>query len=139
MAPSSSGPGYLVLIQKIAGSNPAGVTKFEKWIRGYYNYPVMPKTKLFKLLAVFTLIVGFAFHILYTDGSIVISNNDDTTATVYSVVIFTLLPLFAIFTCLAFLSRGRSVAASLLFTLLIVGAVLFLGVVSAFAIGLSAI
>jgi phosphoribosylaminoimidazole carboxylase (NCAIR synthetase) len=26
MAPSSSGPGYLVLIQKIAGSNPAGVT-----------------------------------------------------------------------------------------------------------------
>ena len=26
-APSSSGPGYLVLIQKIAGSNPAGVTK----------------------------------------------------------------------------------------------------------------
>jgi hypothetical protein len=25
-APSSSGPGYLVLIQKIAGSNPAGVT-----------------------------------------------------------------------------------------------------------------
>ena len=29
MAPSSSGPGYLVLIQKIAGSNPAGVTKEE--------------------------------------------------------------------------------------------------------------
>jgi hypothetical protein len=27
LAPSSSGPGYLVLIQKIAGSNPAGVTK----------------------------------------------------------------------------------------------------------------
>lgn len=27
MAPSSSGLGYLVLIQKIAGSNPAGVTK----------------------------------------------------------------------------------------------------------------
>ncbi len=27
MAPSSSGSGYLVLIQKIAGSNPAGVTK----------------------------------------------------------------------------------------------------------------
>ncbi len=26
LAPSSSGPGYLVLIQKIAGSNPAGVT-----------------------------------------------------------------------------------------------------------------
>ena len=26
VAPSSSGPGYLVLIQKIAGSNPAGVT-----------------------------------------------------------------------------------------------------------------
>lgn len=26
MAPSSSGSGYLVLIQKIAGSNPAGVT-----------------------------------------------------------------------------------------------------------------
>lgn len=26
MAPSSSGLGYLVLIQKIAGSNPAGVT-----------------------------------------------------------------------------------------------------------------
>ena len=26
MAPSSSGPGHLVLIQKIAGSNPAGVT-----------------------------------------------------------------------------------------------------------------
>lgn len=27
MAPSSSGSGHLVLIQKIAGSNPAGVTK----------------------------------------------------------------------------------------------------------------
>jgi hypothetical protein len=26
MAPSSSGPGHLVLIQEIAGSNPAGVT-----------------------------------------------------------------------------------------------------------------
>ena len=29
MAPSSSGPGHLVLIQKIAGSNPAGVTILE--------------------------------------------------------------------------------------------------------------
>ena len=27
LAPSSSGPGRLVLIQKIAGSTPAGVTK----------------------------------------------------------------------------------------------------------------
>ncbi len=32
MAPSSSGSGYLVLIQKIAGSNPAGVTKLNYYI-----------------------------------------------------------------------------------------------------------
>ena len=30
MAPSSSGPGRLVLIQKIAGSTPAGVTRNKK-------------------------------------------------------------------------------------------------------------
>lgn len=30
MAPSSSGPGLLVLIQAIAGSNPAGVTRNKK-------------------------------------------------------------------------------------------------------------
>lgn len=38
MAPSSSGPGYLVLIQKIAGSNPAGVTMKIAHLRvGYFH------------------------------------------------------------------------------------------------------
>ena len=30
MVPSSSGPGRLVLIQVIAGSNPAGITSFDQ-------------------------------------------------------------------------------------------------------------
>jgi hypothetical protein len=35
MAPSSSGPGRLVLIQKIAGSTPAGVTKVKAQPQGW--------------------------------------------------------------------------------------------------------
>lgn len=35
MAPSSSGPGHQVLILKIAGSNPAGVTIYFKSFTAY--------------------------------------------------------------------------------------------------------
>ena len=38
MAPSSSGPGRLVLIQKIAGSTPAGVTReLKKTFRSFFD------------------------------------------------------------------------------------------------------
>ena len=36
MVPSSSGPGRLVLIQKIAGSTPAGITNFYNPKRGLF-------------------------------------------------------------------------------------------------------
>ena len=36
MVPSSSGPGRLVLIQKIAGSNPAGITILRKDIYVFF-------------------------------------------------------------------------------------------------------
>ena len=49
MAPSSSGLGLLVLIQAIAGSNPAGVTKNQKsapegasLVVGLYSYLTLP-------------------------------------------------------------------------------------------------
>ena len=33
MVPSSSGPGHQVLILKIAGSNPAGITKRDSFVK----------------------------------------------------------------------------------------------------------
>lgn len=37
MVPSSSGLGHLVLIQKIAGSTPAGITLSEFFWKGYFE------------------------------------------------------------------------------------------------------
>ena len=43
MVPSSSGLGRLVLIQKIAGSTPAGITKNKKKpLRAYFYFFVAP-------------------------------------------------------------------------------------------------
>lgn len=38
LAPSSSGPGRLVLIQKIAGSTPAGVTTRKSPSGGFFDF-----------------------------------------------------------------------------------------------------
>jgi hypothetical protein len=93
----------------------------------------MSKATLFSILSVTTLAGGFIFHILYTNGTL----NTDTGS--YSAVMMVVIPLFALFTCLTLLSKGKSVAASLGYTIIISAIVLTIGYISIFAIGLSAI
>lgn len=99
----------------------------------------MLKTKYFNLLAILTLIIGFAFHILYTNGTLILSNDDVAAESTYLTVTSVFLILFALFTCLAFLSKGRSVILSLILTILLTGGVIIAGYATMFIIGLSAI
>ena len=46
MAPSSSGPGHLVLIQKIAGSIPAGVTNEKDWFIQSFLFVILREENL---------------------------------------------------------------------------------------------